>query len=156
MFKHFKVGHSLEVFGQFRSDLFRGPFGKLPGRWFQCVQLRHQGFTGLPQPSGTLQRNGLGQHATTATDALRGARGEFCTLADVFESGRIDIVQGLEVPIGIPPAVRQGVEFRDFVRVEVCGRCHKLFDFSFAAKALRSVETGVPGAACGESSGPCR
>ncbi|MCK7461537.1 MAG: hypothetical protein MZU84_05480 [Sphingobacterium sp.] len=50
---------------------------------------------------------------------------------DVVQTQRIDIVQGLELAIRVPPAAGEFLEFGDFLKVHVrLGGCHVLFHWA--------------------------
>jgi hypothetical protein len=65
----------------------------------------------------------LAEDATAAADVDHALALEACTLGDVAEPQRVDLVQRLEVPGRIPPPVGQRLEAGDFRGIDVLVPC---------------------------------
>ena len=61
----------------------------------------------------------LRQDAAAAADVRHPRPRESAALLEVRHAHRVDVVQGLEVPVRIPPAMRQRLELRDLAVVDV-------------------------------------
>ena len=74
---------------------------------FLQMQFRHRqrGFTHIDAGRpGAKCGHALCQYAATTTDVEHGAAIELCTFIDPLKTQRIDIVQGFELALGVPPA----------------------------------------------------
>ena len=72
---------------------------------------------------GALARHGLRQDPAAAADVEHALPCEPDALVDVMQACRVDVVEWLEVALGIPPAIRQGLEASDLGGVNVGAAC---------------------------------
>ncbi len=77
-----------------------------------------------PEYPGTPARHAFGQQAAPATDVEDLPARETGTRLDVVEPGGIEVVQGPEFAVRVPPARRRRVEFRDLRGVDVRAVLH--------------------------------
>ena len=113
----------------FGSQVFRPDFPVLHARrlCLQGVQLRDpQRFAGqiCAQHMRTLARHGVGKDAATTTDIHHLQALQRHKPIDPVQPQGVDLVQGTEFPLLVPPAVRELGELREFGRVNISSRSH--------------------------------
>jgi hypothetical protein len=115
----------------FSSQVFRPDF-PVSHAWrlrLQGVQLRDpQRFGGQINTKNlrTLTRHGVGQDAATATNIHHLQALQRHKSIDPIQPQGVDLVQGAEFPLLVPPAVRELGELREFGRVNISRRSHGL------------------------------
>ena len=126
MFEHFHAHHDIEVTGLAGRQVFDGNFFVL-GRnaAFEGVQPRHlQGLVGQVHAQGAGRAaagQGLGEDAAAAAHVHDVQAREAATglLDDPAQPQRVDVVQGLEFAVGVPPARGENLELVQFGLVDV-------------------------------------
>ena len=70
---------------------------------------------------GTEIRERLGHQSAAAADVQRPGllEHDISPLLDVVQTRTVDVVQRLEVAVGVPPTMRQRLELGDLIRVDV-------------------------------------
>ena len=123
MLEHFHAGHAVELAGLFARQIFGGDQAVihfLPA--FQQMQLRDlERFFGEVDTGyiSTAHRHAFRQNAAAATDIEHAFALDADQFVDVIQAQRVDLVQGFEFAVRIPPACGQRTELGEFGRIDV-------------------------------------
>ena len=124
MLQHFHAGDYVKAARRLGGQRFGTHFAVAYARGFgfQRVQLRHAQSFGREidaQHVGATARHGVGQDASAATHVQRGQPLHRAQRIDPLQTQGVDLVQGAEFAVLVPPAVGQLREFGQFGRVGI-------------------------------------
>ena len=128
MLEHLKTGDEVELPGRRYGECFHRDFAVFD-RETRLLGMQPCDGKGLgsevdAEHPGATARHALGQEAAATADVGDPTSGETGACVDVIEPGGIEVVQGAELAVRIPPAWRRRVEFRDLGGVDVGAVLH--------------------------------